>query len=180
MASSIFLPDLLWEPMIRQALMEDLGTGGDLTTQLLVSSNRQVEATFRTRSEGIVAGLAGARLAFSLLDPSVRFDPSRQDGDRVEAGETLAVVRGSAAAVLAGERTALNILSHFSGIATETSKLVARVAGTKAAVCCTRKTLPGLRIFQKYAVVQGGGASIVTDSMTLFSLKTIISLYAEA
>jgi nicotinate-nucleotide pyrophosphorylase (carboxylating) len=153
------LPDILVEPLIRAALLEDLGIAGDVTTDAVVAPGTEVEAIFRARVDGVVAGLSAARLAFTLLDPSVRFVSVLRDGARVVAGAEIARVAGRATTVLGGERVALNILSHLSGIATATNGIVRAVSHTKARVCCTRKTLPGLRSLQKYAVRAGGGAN---------------------
>ncbi|WP_241767732.1 carboxylating nicotinate-nucleotide diphosphorylase [Tanticharoenia sakaeratensis] len=153
------LPDILVEPLIRAALLEDLGIAGDVTTDAVVAPGIEVEAIFRARVDGVVAGLSAARLAFTLLDPSVRFVSVLRDGARVVTGSEIARVAGRATTVLGGERVALNILSHLSGIATATNGIVRAVSHTKARVCCTRKTLPGLRSLQKYAVRAGGGAN---------------------
>ncbi|GAJ28681.1 carboxylating nicotinate-nucleotide diphosphorylase [Acidomonas methanolica] len=153
------LPDLLWEPIVRTGLLEDLGTGGDVTTQALAPPDATLRAMFRVRRDGVLAGLAAARLSFALLEPEARFEAFAADGDVVTAGQAIAVVEARAETVLAGERTALNLLSHLSGIATATREVVTAVAGTQARVCCTRKTLPGLRAAQKYAVRAGGGSN---------------------
>ena len=157
MSAQPFLPSIMWENTIRNALLEDLGIGGDLTTQALASAGCTMRAAFRARQDGVVAGLEGMRLAFTLLDPNTTVSYSTTDGTIVCAGDTFAYVEGKAAVVLGGERTALNILSHLSGIASVTRQIVDKVSHTKARVCCTRKTLPGLRAFQKYAVKAGGG-----------------------
>lgn len=159
MNTNLYLPPLLWEPIVRAALMEDLGIGGDVTTQALAQPGQQLHAVFRTRQDGVLCGLEGARQAFAILDPAVRFSMVKQDGTHIVQGDVLATVEGSATALLAGERTALNLLSHLSGIATHTHQIVEAVAGTKARIACTRKTLPGLRCLQKYAVRAGGGSS---------------------
>lgn len=153
------LPLPLWEGIIRPALLEDLGTAGDITTQALLQPGQRLTATFHARERGVLAGLEGARLAFALLDPQCTFTPHTQDGAAIKPGDVLATVSAGAETVLAGERTALNLLSHLSGIATTTSQVVNAVSGTKARVCCTRKTLPGLRAVQKYAVRAGGGSN---------------------
>ncbi|QDH15613.1 carboxylating nicotinate-nucleotide diphosphorylase [Oecophyllibacter saccharovorans] len=164
----ITLPPLLWEQAVRTALLEDLGNGGDLTSQAVVPPDRQVTAAFTAREDGIVCGLPAAALTFRLLeDPAlgpVTFEASVREGAPVHKGEVLATVRGPAQTVLAGERTALNVLTHLSGIATATAKLVREVEGAgpggkTPAVCATRKTLPGLKALQKYAVRLGGGGS---------------------
>lgn len=157
--NAAYLPSIIWEPMVRGALLEDFGIGGDVTTEALGRSDVILQAVFRARKAGVIAGLPGAALAFSLFDPSVTFDPVVEDGQRVEEGETVARVSGRARAILGGERTALNLLCHLSGIASTTRSIVDIVQGTKARVCCTRKTLPGLRAFQKYAVLAGGGSN---------------------
>lgn len=157
--NAAYLPSIMWEPMVRGALLEDFGIGGDVTTEALGRSDVVLQAVFRARKAGVIAGLPCAVLAFSLLDPSVKFDAVVEDGQRVEEGETVARVSGPARAILGGERTALNLLCHLSGIASTTRTIVDIVQGTKARVCCTRKTLPGLRAFQKYAVLAGGGSN---------------------
>lgn len=159
MTFQTFLPDLLWEPLVKTALLEDLGSGGDVTTQALLDPDQPLSAIFRARKPGILAGLQGAALTFTLLDRNVKFLPQKEDGQRIDTGDVLAIVEGNAATVLAGERTALNLLSHLSGIATTTRQLVDAIEGTRANICCTRKTLPGLKAAQKYAVRAGGGAS---------------------
>lgn len=153
------LPDLLWEPIVRAGLMEDFGIGGDATTQAIARPGQTLRARFRARHPGVLAGLSAARLSFTLIDGSTRFDAFRQDGDRLDPGDIVAEVEGDALTVLGGERTALNLLSHLSGIATATRGVVDAVQGTHARVCCTRKTLPGLRMIQKYAVAAGGGSN---------------------
>lgn len=153
------LPDLMLEPLVRAGLLEDLGCGGDLTTDALAAPGQRLRTALVARQPGVVAGLALARLAFTLMDPSVRFEVERPDGSAVASGERIARVTGPAPAILGGERVALNFLSHLCGIATATAGIVRAVAGTKARVCCTRKTLPGMRAIQKYAVRAGGGAN---------------------
>lgn len=159
MFSACHLPALLWKPVIQAALFEDLGQAGDITTQALATPEQKIRAVFRARHQGVVAGLEGARQAFVLLDEHVQFRTFKQDGDILAIGDVLAEVEGDALTVLAGERTALNILSHLSGIASQTRQMVDAVVGTKAVICCTRKTLPGLRALQKYAVKAGGGGN---------------------
>ena len=159
MSYTCHFPALLWKPVVQAALFEDLGQGGDITTQALVTPGQKIRAVFCARHPGVIAGLEGARQAFALLDEHVQFRTLKQDGDRLAIGDVIAEVEGDALTVLAGERTALNILSHLSGIATQTRQMVDAVAGTKAVICCTRKTLPGLRALQKYAVKAGGGGN---------------------
>lgn len=152
-------PALLTEPIVRRALEEDLGRAGDLTTDAIVPIDRWAEARLVAREAGRVAGLRISCSAFCLLDPEVAIEYAVEDGADVEAGATLATVRGRAAAILSGERTALNLLGRMCGIATLTASLVAAVAGTGAAIAETRKTTPGLRLLEKYAVRCGGGSN---------------------
>lgn len=158
-SATLFLPDILWKPLITSALREDLGTGGDITTQSLLGHQNVLRAVFRARQPGVLAGLPGARLAFHALDDRTNFIAHKNDGDAIEPGDILATVEGSAAALLGGERVALNLLSHLSGIASTTASIVSKVSGTNVQICCTRKTLPGLRAVQKYAVRAGGGSN---------------------
>ena len=151
------LPRVLIARAIEQALAEDLGVRGDLTTDATVPRGTMSTATFGARRAGVISGLAVAEAAFHALDPSVVFEPLVRDGARVAAGSVAARVAGSAHALLTGERVALNFLSHMSGIATLTRRYVDLVAGTRARIVDTRKTTPGLRAFEKYAVRCGGG-----------------------
>ncbi len=150
------LPALVYEPIVRAALEEDFGLGCDLTSEATVAPDLAARAAVVARSAGVVAGLDIALHAFRLLDPDADFDIEALDGEAVAAGATLATVHANARAVLGAERTALNLLSHLSGIATATARYVAAAAGG-AAIAETRKTLPGLRALQKYAVRAGGG-----------------------
>ena len=150
------LDPLQVDAAVRAALREDLGRAGDITSMATIPSDRAAKATFNAREAGTVAGLALATAAFALLDPKVRFEARVEDGTRVAAGTLLAHVAGPARAVLGAERVALNYLGRLCGIATLTSAYVARVAHTKARICCTRKTTPGMRAFEKYAVRCGG------------------------
>ncbi len=150
---------LMYEPLLRLALAEDLGRAGDLTTEATVPLEATASALLVARRGGSIAGLPMAERVFALLDPAVRFESLVADGDVVTAATTLARVSGPARAILTGERTALNLLGHLSGVATATRALVHAVAGTHAAIVCTRKTTPGLRALEKYAVRCGGGAN---------------------
>jgi nicotinate-nucleotide pyrophosphorylase (carboxylating) len=150
---------LLVEPAVRAGLLEDLSHGGDLTTDAIVSAEARATAAFVARDAGVVAGIDCARLAFEILDPGARFIVRKDDGERVGAGETIATVEASARAVLTGERTALNLLCRLSGIASATRTLADAIAHTHARVVDTRKTIPGLRALQKYAVRCGGGGN---------------------
>ncbi|HLR55784.1 MAG TPA: carboxylating nicotinate-nucleotide diphosphorylase [Actinomycetales bacterium] len=153
------LTPLLVEPIARAALLEDLGRGGDLTSEATIPPDRQATAALIARDEGVVAGIEVARMVFELVSPEIEMQEILLDGARVHAGGHIASIRGPAAALLTAERTALNFLSHLSGIATATAQLVAAIADTKAQVCCTRKTTPGLRGLEKYAVRAGGGTN---------------------
>lgn len=153
------LPDLMVEPIVRAALLEDLGRGGDLTTDLLISEGQTGRVALVVRETGTVAGIGVAALAFRLLDARVTCQPTTQDGAAVAAGDTVLRVEGPARAILSAERVALNFLGRLSGIATATAGLVTAVAGTRARIACTRKTTPGLRALEKYAVRAGGGAN---------------------
>lgn len=153
------LPSLLVEPVVRAALLEDLGRAGDITTDAVVPEGAFMRAVFAVRRPGVIAGLECARTAFRLVDPAVVFEVDRPDGSAVEAGGRIATVAGPARAILTAERVALNFLGHLSGIATATRALVEAVGSHKARLTCTRKTTPGLRAFEKYAVRMGGGAN---------------------
>jgi nicotinate-nucleotide pyrophosphorylase (carboxylating) len=153
------LPGLLIEPVVRGALAEDLGRAGDVTAQACIPADAQLACTFGARRDGVISGLACARLALAELDPTARFEARAADGDRVPAGTVLAEVRGNARAILSAERTALNLLGRLSGIASLTREYVDAVAGTRARITDTRKTTPGLRQLEKYAVRCGGGVN---------------------
>jgi nicotinate-nucleotide pyrophosphorylase (carboxylating) len=153
------LPDLLIAPIVRAALAEDLGRAGDVTAQACIPADARLAAVFATRKLGVVAGLACARLALAELDPTAQFVELVADGARVEAGAQLAKVEANARALLSAERTGLNLLGRLSGIATLTQAYVEAVAGTRARIVDTRKTTPGLRALEKYAVRCGGGVN---------------------
>jgi nicotinate-nucleotide pyrophosphorylase (carboxylating) len=150
-------PVLLVEPTVRAALEEDLGRAGDITSALTIADGTMAAARLVARKPGRIAGLNCAEIAFRLVDPQLRFQAAISDGDAVTPGALLATIEGPARSLLTGERVALNFLGHLSGVATATAALVDAVAGTKARIVCTRKTLPGLRTLQKYAVRCGGG-----------------------
>ncbi|HYH18519.1 MAG TPA: carboxylating nicotinate-nucleotide diphosphorylase, partial [Azospirillum sp.] len=150
---------LIYEPIVRAALLEDLGRAGDLTTDSIVPADATAAARIVARKEGRVAGLEAALSAFRILDPAVEIAVEAADGRDVAAGGTIATIHGKARALLTGERTALNLLGKLSGIATSTRTLVRAVEGTRARIVCTRKTTPGLRALEKHAVRLGGGAN---------------------
>ncbi len=142
--------------LLRRALAEDVGRG-DITTMATIAENTSAVGQIVAREDGVIAGLPMAERAFRLLDPALQFEPLVRDGERVAAGETLAKLHGNARALLTAERTALNFLGRLSGIATLTARCVAAIAETNATIVDTRKTTPGLRALEKYAVRMGGG-----------------------
>jgi nicotinate-nucleotide pyrophosphorylase (carboxylating) len=150
-------PALLFEPQVAAALEEDLGRAGDITSQLTVAPDKNLTARLTARKPGRLCGMICAQTAFRLVDPSLTFDVSLPDGSQIAAGDVLASISGSARSILTAERVALNFLGPLSGTATATAALVKAVEGTTARIVCTRKTLPGLRTLQKYAVRCGGG-----------------------
>ena len=151
--------ELIAEPIVRAALLEDVGHGGDLTTDAIVDPARQASARIVARREGVVAGTALAAMAFRMLDEFAEVETKIADGERVAAGAAVVEIRASARALLTGERTALNLLYRLCGIATATRAFVDRIAGTHARIADTRKTTPGLRALEKYAVRCGGGSN---------------------
>lgn len=151
------LPALLVARAVEAALLEDLGLIGDITTNATVNARAKASAVFAARMPGVISGLDVARETFRLLDSSVVFESDVRDGDRVKAGDVVARVSGSARSILTGERVALNFLGRMSGIATLTRRYADAISGTKARIADTRKTTPGLRAFEKYAVRCGGG-----------------------
>jgi nicotinate-nucleotide pyrophosphorylase (carboxylating) len=153
------LAPVMIEPMVRAALIEDLGRAGDITSQATIAPHMRASAQMNSRESGIVAGMDLARLAFQIVEPDIRFQAHVEDGDRVSPGQALASIEGPARGVLAGERVALNFLMHLCGVATYTARFADEIADTQAKICCTRKTLPGLRALEKYAVRMGGGSS---------------------
>jgi nicotinate-nucleotide pyrophosphorylase (carboxylating) len=147
----------LLEQQVRAALEEDLGRAGDITSDLTIPSDKQASAKLVARKPGRIAGLICAQAAFRLADPAIKFEVAAPDGSDVAAGALLASISGPARGILTAERVALNFLGPLSGTASLTAALVKAVEGTRARIVCTRKTLPGLRALQKYAVRCGGG-----------------------
>jgi nicotinate-nucleotide pyrophosphorylase (carboxylating) len=145
------------EPIVRLALLEDLGAAGDVTTDAMIDPDERGRWALRARKPGVVAGLDAAGLTAWILDPDILFKIAKHDGERVAAGETIAEIEGYARSVLIAERTMLNFAGRLSGVATLTRAYVDAVAGTKAKIVCTRKTTPGLRALEKRAVRLGGG-----------------------
>ncbi len=148
---------LLIEPIVRNALLEDMGRAGDITTDAIVPEAATTSGAVRARKAGRLCGVEVAATAFRLADPAVTFETILADGSDLEPDATIATIRGSARGILTAERTALNFLCHLSGIATATNRFVRLIEGSKAKIIDTRKTTPGLRVLEKYAVRVGGG-----------------------
>lgn len=153
------LPALLIEPAVRAALAEDLGRAGDITTNATIPASAQARVVIRAREVGRIAGLDCARTAFRLMDPALKIAIRKPDGSDVAPGDVVAAIEGPARAILTGERVALNFLGHLSGVATATNAIARAIAHTQTRICCTRKTTPGLRALEKYAVRAGGGVN---------------------
>jgi len=151
------LPDILIEPVVRMALAEDLGRAGDVTAQACIPEGARMRAVFAARKPGVLAGISCVRLAVLAMDPQASIYVRVRDGEAFEAGAVLVEIEGDARALLAAERTALNLLGRLCGVATMTRDYVRAVEGTKARIADTRKTTPGLRMLEKHAVVCGGG-----------------------
>lgn len=146
------------DSFLLSALQEDIGTG-DITTECCVPEGEQSRAVFRCKQSGVVCGLEVARRVFALLDSQVVFTTLVAEGTPVQVGDVVATISGPSRSILSGERLALNLMQHMSGIATQTAALVEKVRGTKAVIVDTRKTTPGLRVLEKYAVRMGGGTN---------------------
>src|ERR1700689_3350778 len=155
--SDAFVSPLEVEEVVTRALKEDLGRAGDITSIATIPEDTKGRAVVVARKPGVVSALPLVEAAFRRLDPAVEINPHGRDGMAIGAGTKLMTIAGNARALLSAERTALNFLGHMSGIATATSAFVARIAHTKARIICTRKTTPGLRALEKYAVRCGGG-----------------------
>jgi nicotinate-nucleotide pyrophosphorylase (carboxylating) len=151
------LPRVIVEPLVRAALTEDLGLAGDITSAAVIPEEHRSTVVMAARQPGVVAGLDAADLSFQLVDPAITMKRHLPDGAAVEPGSLIAIIEGPSRGLLTAERTALNFLGHLSGIATVTSGIVEAIRNTKASVVCTRKTTPGLRALEKYAVRAGGG-----------------------
>jgi len=162
MTTSLLCPDAFLSPLeidavVTLALTEDLGRAGDVTSIATIPENAQARAVVVAREAGVISGLPLAAAAFAKLAPDIMISADKRDGASVAEKTTLMTLEGPARAVLAAERVALNLLGHLSGVATATHEFVRRVAGTRTRICCTRKTTPGLRALEKYAVRCGGG-----------------------
>lgn len=183
------LPEIIIRPLVQAALSEDLGRRGDVTSQAVIPEDRMAAFSIVTRVPGVVCGLDLAQQSFALMNENLEFTAYKNDGDITAAGTVLARVAGNARAILAAERTALNFLTHLSGIATTTHKIQKSIAHTGAQLTCTRKTIPNLRIVQKYAVRMGGGrnhrmglddAILIKDNHIALSGGDIITAVKQA
>ena len=153
------LPHVMIEPLVRMALLEDLGRAGDLTTDAIVPAGRRATTLLVARQPGVVAGLDLTRLAFQLTDPAIEMHIDRNDGAVLSPGDVIATITGPARGILTAERVALNFLCRLSGIATAAASVVAAVRDYRTKIVCTRKTTPGLRAIEKYAIRVGGGSN---------------------
>lgn len=153
------LPDIIIEPLVRLALSEDFGRGGDITTDAVIPAATRMRAVMGARDGGVAAGYDAARLALRLVDPDAVWTTLVQEGVRFEKGAQLVRIEGSARSVLMAERVMLNFIGPLSGVATLTAKFVAEAKGTNAKITCTRKTTPGFRALEKRAVRLGGGVN---------------------
>ncbi|KZB55913.1 carboxylating nicotinate-nucleotide diphosphorylase [Thalassospira xiamenensis] len=153
------IPKLIIERTVTAALLEDYGRSGDITSSYTLPAGQTAEACVVAREDGILCGLDYAKAAFRLSGGNVRWEKKSTDGDRVRKGDIIATVRGDAIEMLSSERVALNYLGHLSGISSDTDRFVENIRHTGAKMCCTRKTTPGLRLAEKYAVKCGGGAN---------------------
>ncbi|MGE3246532.1 MAG: carboxylating nicotinate-nucleotide diphosphorylase [Beijerinckiaceae bacterium] len=158
MTNKPFLYPLIIEKAVRAALEEDIGRAGDITSIATIPADMQARCVMAPRKPGVVCGLSVAEMAFKLVDPAISFEYLAEDGQYFDKVRTpVARITGNARAILTAERTALNFISHMSGVATQTAKFVDLVKHTNAKICCTRKTTPNLRAFEKYAIRCGGG-----------------------
>ena len=147
------------EKVIQDALYEDLGQNGDITSNSIIDIESEDSFYMTAREEGTVSGIFLACLTFELVDKNLEFTPNIKDGDKVKKGDVIAKIKGKTRSILSGERTALNFLSHLSGIATSTNQMVELISKTKAKIVSTRKTTPNLRVLEKNAVKDGGGVN---------------------
>ncbi len=159
---SLLCPDAFLSPLeideaVRRALAEDLGRAGDVSSIATIPEDTKARVVVVARKAGTIAGLPLVAACFEKLSPAIRIKPQARDGDTVKAGAALMTISGDARAILAAERTALNFLGHLSGVATATAAFVRKIGRAKTRICCTRKTTPGLRALEKYAVRCGGG-----------------------
>ncbi len=153
------LPTVMIEPIVRTALLEDLGRAGDITTDAVIPANTTMSGVIAARQPGVIAGANAAVMAFALMDSAVVAIIEKPDGSRVKPGDVVIRLSGPARAILSAERVALNLMGHLSGVATATAMLVDAAKPHKARIVCTRKTTPGLRALEKHAVRAGGGSN---------------------
>lgn len=165
------LADGLIDRAIEAALAEDLGLAGDITSDATVPADAKAQAVIASREDGVISGLPLAKAAFAALDPSITFDCKIEDGAHVTPGQVVATIRGNARAILTAERVALNFMGRMSGIATLTRAYVEKTEGSSATIVDTRKTTPGLRAFEKYAVRCGGGRNHRTGLFDAILIK---------
>ena len=155
---SFELPDkVLTERIVEEALKEDIGIIGDVTSNLILDDSNRSEFDIKSRQEGIISGLYLVETVFRLVDKKIAFKKFKEEGEEVEIGDILARIQGNSISILTAERTALNFLSHMSGIASATSLMAKKIKNTNTKIMCTRKTTPNLRVFEKFAVLSGGG-----------------------
>ena len=155
---SFELPDkTLTERTVEEALKEDIGITGDITSNLILDDSNRSEFEIKSRQKGVISGLYLAETAFRLIDKNIAFEKFKEEGDEVEVDDILVRIQGNSISILTAERTALNFLSHMSGIASATSLMAKKIKNTNTKIMCTRKTTPNLRIFEKFAVLSGGG-----------------------
>jgi len=155
---SFELPDkVLTEKIVEEALKEDIGIIGDVTSNLILDDSNRSEFDIKSRQEGIISGLYLVETVFRLVDKKIAFKKFKEEGEEVEIGDILARIQGNSISILTAERTALNFLSHMSGIASATSLMAKKIKNTNTKIMCTRKTTPNLRVFEKFAVLSGGG-----------------------
>jgi len=150
--------DLNLNDLIERSLKEDIGTG-DITTLSTIPAEKEITGRFLAKEDGILCGMEVCRAVFRFVSPDISLEEKFHDGDAIRKGDVIATVKGNARAILTGERLSLNLMQHMSGIATRTHEAVLQVAGTQARICDTRKTTPGLRVLEKYAVRCGGGSN---------------------
>jgi nicotinate-nucleotide pyrophosphorylase (carboxylating) len=155
--SKIILSKNFIRNICKLALNEDLYPSGDITSEL-ISHNIKKNVKLISNQNGIIGGLEFAKQTFKLLDKNIKFQIKKKEGSKIKSGDVIALIKGNTKNILTGERVALNFLSHISGIATKTNKFV-KLAGKKCKICCTRKTIPNMRVIQKYAVKLGGGTN---------------------
>lgn len=183
------LPDVILQPLIEKALTEDLGRRGDVTSAAVISAQKEAQLHIVARESGVLCGIDLARLTFKTMDSNIRFTAHIEDGAPLTPNTIIASIEGNAHAILSAERTALNFLTHLSGIATTTHEIQSSIAHTSTRLTCTRKTIPGLRDVQKYAVRTGGGrnhrmglddAILIKDNHIALSDGDIISTIQKA